>query len=71
MCNGEMRYVLSLNFSKAEILYTTKGKEITEIEYSELETIMLKKLWYYFNAQSIKANEVFEVINQLAVEKGM
>ncbi len=71
MCSGEIRYVLSVNFSKAEILYTTKNKEITEVEYSELETIMLKKLWYHFHEQGIKTNEVFEVINQLAVEKGM
>ena len=71
MCNGEMRYVLSLNFSKAEILYTTKSKEITEVEYSELEILMLKKLWYHFNEQSIKTSNVFETINQLAVEKEM
>ena len=33
MCSGEVRYVLHLNFSKAEILYTTKGKDITEIDF--------------------------------------
>ena len=71
MCNGEMRYVLSLNFSKAEILYTTKSKEITEVEYSELEILMLKKLWYHFNEQSVKINDVFETVNQLANQKGL
>ena len=71
MCNGEMRYVLHLNFSKAEILYTTKSKCITEIELSELETLMLKKLWYYFNEQSVKINDVFETVNQLANQKGL
>ena len=71
MCCGEVRYVLHLNFSKAEILYTTKCKEITEVEYSELETIMLKKLWYHFNEQSVKINDVFETVNQLANQKGL
>lgn len=71
MCSGEVRYVLHLNFSKAEILYTTKGKDITEIEFCELETLMLKKLWYHFNEQSVKINDAFETVNQLANQKGL
>ena len=71
MCSGEVRYVLHLNFSEAEILYTTKSKYITKTELRELEILMLKKLWYHFNEQSVKINDVFETVNQLANQKGL
>ena len=69
MCNGQVRYVLMLNLRNSEVIFTTKQQEITEEEFNELELMISKKLWFHFNDLSVKVNDTFETINQLAVEK--
>ena len=68
-CTGEVRYALMLNLRNSEVILTTKQQEITEEEFNELELIISKKLWFHFNDLSVKVNDTFETINQLAVEK--
>ena len=68
MCNGEVRYALAVNLRDLEVILTTEKHEITEDELQELELIISKKLWYYFNDLSIKTNDTFNYLNKTLVK---
>ena len=68
-CTGEVRYALSVNFKNNEVVYTTQNEIPTEVEIMEIERILVKKLWHYFNDQAITISENFETINAIAKDK--
>lgn len=69
MCDGKVRYALMSNFRDMEVVFTTEKHEITEDELRELELIISKKLWFYFNDLSIKISETFDSVNRMCIEK--
>ena len=68
-CTGEVRYALSVNFKNSEVVYTTKNETPTEVEIVEIEKIVIKRLWHYFNNQAATISENFEAINAVAKNK--
>ena len=68
-CTGEVRYALSVNFKNSEVVYTTKNETPTEVEIVEIEKIVIKRLWPYFNNQAVTILENFEAINAIAKNK--
>ena len=68
-CTGEVRYALSVNFKNSEVVYTTQNEIPTEVEVIEIEKILVKKFWHYFNDQAITISENFETINAIAKDK--
>ncbi len=68
MCTGEVRYVLLTNLRNPDVIFTTKVKDITKDELYELQTIIAKKLWWYFHTEQSRITGIFEVVNTLAVE---
>ena len=68
-CTGEVRYALSVNFKNSEVVYTTKNETPTEVEIVEIEKIVIKRLWHYFNNQAVTISENFEAINTIAKNK--
>ena len=68
-CTGEVRYALSVNFKNNEVVYTSKNEAPTEVEIMEIEKIVIKRLWHYFNNQAVVISENFEAINTLAQAK--
>ena len=69
MCSGEVRYVCLTNVWDSEMLFTTNCKDISEREFLELEKLLIKKLWMYFHSESCRVGEIFDIINQLALDK--
>ena len=69
MCNGQVRYVLMENLRNAEVIFTSEKCDIAEYEFKELETLIMKKLWFHFNNFSVKVSDTFEIINKLCNEK--
>jgi hypothetical protein len=68
-CTGEVRYALSVNFKNNEVVYTTQNEAPTEVEIMEIEKIVIKRLWHYFNNQAVVISENLEAINTLAQAK--
>ena len=65
-CTGEVRYALSADSMNNEVVYTTQNKTPTESELNEIEKILIKKFWHYFNDKSITLSENLETVTSIA-----